>query len=334
MDLEKTKTALSDVWHIVFLVILVMFFLGVLTWSNVLPPDTIPGWRSFYDPVYLMFTGKQEMLIVFGDDGLGDPTRLQSLIRNPTVLGKTVPTKNIALINAGNLTEYDVVIVTRAKTLSTKELQYFIDYANAGGKLVWTGDAGTKLTGDDRMLSEADLDENGRAERTYGPWARRDEDTAVRFDELLGLDYLGNFCEVVSCDQAQATSQGHLVSSSPNHPLIIGLREDASLYGDFALVEEKGGIGNRRVLSLDHGSAVIQESEEANSSLPGVPSTQAQDLGKVFPIIMASGLGEKILYYAQPLEDFKSKGKNEITDVEEFRQSSIFVQRLYRTLRR
>lgn len=336
MDLEQTKTALSDVWHIALLIILVVFFLGVLTWANVLPPDAIPGWRSFYDPVYLMLTGKQEMLIVFGEDGLGDPTRLQEMIRAPSSnggLGKTVSARNISLISAANLTEYDVVIVTRAKTLSTKQLQYFIDYVNAGGKLVWTGDAGTAMAANDRMLTEADIDENGRDSIAYGPWARRNGDEAVRFDKLLGLTYLGNFCDVITCDQGNAVSQGHLISSSPNHPLIIGLREDALLYGDFAMVEEEGGIGSRRVLVLDHGSNVIKPNDAA-SPLPGIPSEENQNLGKVFPIITASGIGEKILYYGQPLEDFKSKGKNEVTGVEEFRPSTIFLQRLYRTLRR
>lgn len=334
MDLTPNKTTIKDLWHILVLVALVGLFLGVLTWTNILPSDAIPGWRDIYDPVYLAISGKQEMLIVHGNDGLGNETELARLIRDPRYVGKTVQTRHVSLLSAGNLTEYDVVIVTHAKTLSTKQLQYFIDYANAGGKLIWTGDAGTKLSAGDRELSSADLDENGSSGETFGPWARVGDGIAVRMDELLGLNYYGNFCSVTTCDQEGAVNQGQLVSSSPNHPLIFGLREDAVLYGDFAIVSELGGIGNKRVLSLDHGSNVILDNDPSTDPLPGVPSEGNENLGQVFPIIVTSGLGEKVIYYAQPLESFKSKGKNEQTGVEEFRSAVLFLERMYKTLRR
>src|SRR3989344_4056186 len=119
MDLTPNKTTIKDLWHIIVLLLLVGLFLGVLTWTNILSSDAIPGWREIYDPIYLAVSGKQEILIVHGNDGLGDEATLAQLMRDPkNGVGRTVQTRHVSLLSAGNLTEYDVVIVTHAKTLS------------------------------------------------------------------------------------------------------------------------------------------------------------------------------------------------------------------------
>lgn len=325
-DYEKTKMVIGDVWHIVMLVLLLGVALGALTWTGMIRCQQIPGWCGIYDPIYLSMSGKREILIVHGDDGIGDYLELQKRLRDPKIIGVQADLEHISRIGQGNLQNYDLVIVEHARTMSTKQMQYFIDFADSGGKLVWTGDAGTVLAPEDSMLFEDDLDENA-GHVALSPWARRQGSNTVRLDLLISAEYLGNYCENSECGR-QVPVGKMMAESTGEHQLIYGLGADQELYvsstepkADFAIVSEPESIGSKRVLTLDYGTVM--------------KTKDGKELGRYFPLIVTSGIGEKVAYYAQPPEMFLGT----IIDYENgykrtIGPTSLFIANLYKFYRK
>ena len=276
------RPLLKDAYHIALALGMVLLILGLTTWSGIISCRDIPGWCD----VYYGIKGAPRTLIVYGDAGLGDPAALATALRNPQHVAATnISQQDIDFISAGNLKQFDLVIVTRARRMSTDTLRAFMEYADAGGRLVWTGDAGTEIGEKDQYLYTDDIDANTGHE-LISPWARKDAENneQVRFDQYISTSYIGTWCVLreTSCNPEQQI--GTLVpESGADHKLIFGIKQDLRLYGDFALVEDIG-IGSTRVLSVD--TETIVRDEENN------------DLGRVFPIIVTSGIGERVVYYA------------------------------------
>lgn len=288
LDMRSTS---KDVYHVVIAIGMVLLILGLATWSGIITCRDIPGWCD----VYYAVKGPPKTLIVFGDSGLGDPDLLADALRNPDHAHATnLSRQELDFVSAGNLKQFDLVIVTRARQMSTDKLRAFMEYVDSGGRLVWTGDAGTQLTKDDQYLYLDDVDEN-EAHTIISPWARKDveKDEQVRFDQYLSAEYEGNWCMVrVTTNGGCEISQqvGNLVpESGADHKLIYGMKQGLRLYGDFALIRDIG-IGTTRVLSVDTQTIV----RDLNNT----------ELGRVFPIIVTSGVGEKIAYYAVPPENY------------------------------
>ena len=326
-DYEKTKMIMGDAWHVIMFVVLVILLLGIVTWMGFVRCNQIPGWCQVYDPLYLSLTGKREVLIVYGDDGIGNPQELQKRLRDPRIVGVIADTTHISRVGAGNLQNYDLVIVERARTMSTQQLQYFIDFVDAGGKLVWTGDAGTKMAAGDEQLFEDDLDVNAK-HTALSPWARRLGKNTVRFDTVISVAYLGNFCEMNTCGNKPTPIGNLLTESTGNHQLIYGLAANQLLYVgandqlplDFAVVKEPESIGSKRILTLDYGTVL--------------KSKEGADFGRYFPMIVTSGVGEKAAYYAQPPEMFLGTGFNYETNQTTLGQTNLFIANLYKFFRK
>lgn len=287
--MAEMRPLLKDAYHVGLALGMVLLILGLITWSGVISCRDIPGWCS----VYYTVKGPPRTLIVFGDEGLGNPQELARLLRDPRFTAATnISQQEVDYVSAGNLKQFDLVIVTRAKQMSTDKLRAFMEYVDSGGRLVWTGDAGTTLTTDDQFLYADDVDANA-AHEFISPWARKDveDNIAVRFDNYLSADYLGNYCDFRDCTIATTAQQvGDLVpESGADHRLIYGIANNLKLYGDFSIVDDIG-IGSTRVLSVDV-STMIRDLEN-------------KELGRVFPIIITSGIGEKIVYYSVPPELF------------------------------
>ncbi len=130
-----------------------------------------------------------------------------------------------------------------------------------------------------------------------GPWARRDGEYMINFDQLLGVQYLRkNYCEAVACGEGAHRAGNIETEPSGSHPLIRGISRTLPLYvfpgEDFALVETLGGGITTEVLSLNFGGKPIRESREL-----GIP-----DINRSVPLIVTAGLGERVVYYAMPPE--------------------------------
>lgn len=288
--MAEMRPVAKDLYHVGMAIVLVLAILGLLTWSGIISCRDVPGFCS----VYYAIKGPPKTLIVFGETGLGNPALLAQELRNRSGAAATnISQQDVEFVSAGNLKQFDLVVVTRARKIPTRTLKAFMEYVDGGGRLVWTGDAGIELSRDDQFLYANDVDANA-PRRLISPWARKDvtEQEAIRFDRYISVNYINNYCNVRACVGEQQV--GPLVpEAGADHKLIYGISNNLKLYGDFALVEDQG-IGSTRVLSVDTQTNLIEKNAFDNNS--------SRDIGKVFPIIVTSGIGEKITYYAIPPE--------------------------------
>ncbi len=304
-------------------VILIAVVLFILTWTGVMEcKDIHPYWCSAYDAVI----GSPRVLIVYGDSGMGDPDKLKVLLQDARYVGVgAVDAQHVDRITIGNLKKYKLVIVEHARKLSADQLLMFEDYVNKnGGRLVWIGDSGVEFgEGEVRDYSDSICERNSIGVRTVpaddfgtvredincsdtapkiadNPWFRiKDTPTSydlVNFDEFLGLKYVDNYCNQVTCPETPFSVGALEAEVTGEHPLIYGtapaLNFRITKERDFAIVKpiSDSSVGNI-VLNLNHG---------------GVGNGKTVQIPKNIPIIATSsiGLGERVAYYAYPPEWF------------------------------
>lgn len=307
LEIGKVKIALKDIARLAVLILLLVGLLLVVTWAGIVKCSAIPGWCGVYESVF----GKPKVVIVFGTDGLGDPTLLRQSLADPKLgVGVRPELVSIDFVSFGNLEKYDIVIVEHAATMTTAQMKAFIDYVvQKGGRLIWVADAGTKLGAKDKYLLKQEraggVIEPGK-EEIIGPWSRKtDTGEIVTLDELLGVNYVANYCGLKPCTEDKEPFIGTLVPTK-EHPLVYGLSPYLQMYGDFSIVKDYDT--GTRALSVDYGSNIIDESKGISE-------------GPVFPLIIQSGVGGKVVYYAVPPETF-------VKDTQKEKYYSI-VQNMY-----
>ena len=286
MDFEFVGKAIG----VVILVLVLLFF---LTWGGIVKCNQVPYWCDIYESVM----GGPRALIVYGDSGLGDPEHLKTILQDPQgVAAPAVDMLSIERLSLGNLKQYELVIVEKSRKISIDQLEMFMNYAQQGGRLIWIADAGVEK-GDDEVQNLADVNELSQFSKN--PWARaRDngEDfTPVLFDQFLGLSYIGNYCELVSCAETPFSVGVLKTEPTGNHPLIFGtspvLNFKISRSRGFSVVKQFANSSNTNiVLSAEFGG--------------NIKTKDNKDLGKSSPIIVTSGMGERVAYYAYPPEYF------------------------------
>ena len=273
------------------IIVLVVLMLFLLTWSGLVKCGSIPYWCDIYESVL----GGPRVLIVYGDEGLGDPDALKTMLLDPqSVAAKAVDMAHIDRVSLGNLKGYKLVIVDHCRKISLDQLKMFESYVTTGGgRLVWIGDAGIEK-GPDEL--ENLLDVNSLEKVADNPWVRvKETDTEYiieNFDEFLGLKYLDNFCNLTNCSDSLQTVGILKTELTGDHPLIYGLNPALSLKikkgRDFSVVRQFANMPNNNVvLTLEFDSVL------------NVKGTQ---LSKSIPMIVTSGMGERVAYYAYPPE--------------------------------
>jgi hypothetical protein len=278
------------------IIVLVIVVLFILTWAGVVKCSTLsPVWCEVYDSV----VGSPSVLIVYGDEGLGDPEKLKMYLQDPRYVGVlNVSTQEIDRVTMGNLKRYKLVIVEHSRKVSADQLLMFMEYVNKnGGRLVWIGDAGVEY-GDGEVREISDI--NTGSKIADNPWVRVKETDVdyklISFDEFLGLKYLDNYCNQKDCLDAPF-SVGSLESEpTGDHPLIFGtapvLNFKISKERNFSVVKPlANSYSSNIVLTLNFGGNI---------------KGKEYDLGKSVPIITTSsiGVGERVAYYAYPPEWF------------------------------
>lgn len=273
------------------LLVLGVIVLFLLTWSGIVRCGDIPFWCDAYEAVL----GEPRVLIAHGDTGLGEPEALRELLVSPeTSSAIAVDMLHMDTLSLGNLKRYNLVIVEKAKKMDIEQLQMFRDYVTKnGGRLVWVGDAGTKK-GEGEVIT---TDNNELNKFLDNPWARAkdegDEYSTVSFDEFLGLRFVNNYCDEFSCNggfvvgalKPEITREHHLIYGfSPS--LELEINSDRQ----FSIVKQFPNASNSTiVLNLDQMST----KQGKENSIP-----------QQIPMIATSGFGERIAYYAYPLEYF------------------------------
>ena len=267
---------------------------------------------SFYSSVgcdiyySLVAGGKPKILIVQGNEGMGDPEFLYNTLRSPRFSAR-VSIRDLDVVSLPVLLDYQLVIVEKARKMGIDEIRMFQDYAVRGGRLVWIGDAGTQgisgesdvnyfLKGNQRAASGKD--------EYLGPWARRSGDRQVSLDYTLGVQYKGNYCEIAKCVQGtEPEYTGNFDFVDREHKLVFGLGQNLPFYGDFSIVGLSGGARQNSAAYIDFGSGLIGTPPQEYFWL----KNERQNLGNEFPVVVSSGVGEKVAYYAFPPEFFVSE---------------------------
>ena len=122
MDPAEMQYMIRTGAHVIVVILLVVFLLGALTWLGVIRCGIIPGWCD----VYYGVVGAPRILIVHGNDGLGNPEALRDFLSDPRYVGAHPQVKHLNYISEENLKEYQLVIVEKARTMSTKKMQDFL----------------------------------------------------------------------------------------------------------------------------------------------------------------------------------------------------------------
>ena len=290
----KTWTAVRDLMHILMLLFLAAAFLFVLTWTNTIKCKAIPGWCD----VYYTIAGEPRVAIVFGDEGMGDPDLLQLILADPRKAGIHASLFHIDTVSPGTLKNYKLVIVEKARKISSEKIKRFMDYASTGGRLVWTGDAGTQADPEDFLYKDeasADTNEHTR----INAWARKHKGFVVNFNEFLSVDYLGNYCSVKPCSKQNVTCSGSLNFPDSRNPMTFGLISARSMCfvpgADYSLTKLVVANSSTVAATIDYQGSLIGENESYGNNAPIIVTTAKSNF-------YGSKVGETVAYYAIPPE--------------------------------
>jgi hypothetical protein len=300
----QAKTVIRIVLFIA-LVIALLFTVSFVFGCGTIP---FPGWCDLYYEVMRAETGGQpQVLILYGQSGMGNPNLLEQELTRPTGVRARVTSIEIDRATAGLLEKYDLVIVERAKEMSSQQIKMIVDYVNRGGRLIWTGDAGTrpkqkpgetKKEAEKRefLLEFEDPQGDSNSEKPVNPWARKFEGKIVRLDEILSAKYLGNYCDPrietedglkSICTGPDAPFIGNMRKIALQNKLINELRE-GKVYGDMAIVQVAAeSLTTLQIMDV-----------ETMGPVTGLGTQQS------LPLIIQSGFGGKVIYYAMPLSQF------------------------------
>lgn len=295
MDLDLIKAS-NLALRIIILLGLVFVLLFVLTWTSTIKCSAIPGWCN----IYYAIRGKPDVLIVYGESGLGDPGLLAEQFRNPNIVGVYAATRRLDSINPGNLQEYEIVIVEKARKMSSEKIKMFIDYANKGGNLVWTGDAGTEAENKNEYLKESEYTIDSNSSKIVNVWARKYEGRMVLLNKLLSANYLANYCDLRECHREEPYYVGMLEIISRENPLVYGfgnMKLHVLKDQDFTIVEPLSEGTSTTIMTIDFGSNLVEGKKNYGNHLPIIVSNAKSSLVEV-------KIGENVFYYAMPPEYF------------------------------
>lgn len=133
--------------NMVVAVFLVIGLLMVLQYFNFLYLREVPligGWlMDLYERVF----GVPKVLILHGDDSLGDWTAIRDgLSQRLIFFSEDIDVRKFGAGMGQKLSQYGLVIVEDVRRLDKDKLINLQDYVKGGGNLIWVGDAGTTGT--------------------------------------------------------------------------------------------------------------------------------------------------------------------------------------------
>lgn len=270
--------------RIVFLVVILLITLYVLIWSGTIRCRVIPGGCSIYWGIQTLVTGKNQpsILILYDpsdNNAMGNPELLKSILSDRKIIGATVNMGNINYLSPDQLENTSLVIVDKARRISTLQLLTFIDYVGQGGRLVWIGDAGIEKARDDKYF-----DGNKDFYPYNNGWVRVTENnTLLKFNEFIGVNHITNFCDIKNCGPTVMT--GKLIPQGKN-PLVFGLSPNLQIYDNYSIVriiDQKSPVP----LKIDYSTNLFDDNQN--------------NYGSVFPGIVTTN-SNRVAYYALPPE--------------------------------
>jgi len=255
--MNGARDSAKDLYHIGILVALIVVLWLVVSWFFGCGAVPVPfSCDGFWGILRFADGGKARVLIVYGDGGMGNHQLLEQTLQNPVYYAARPVSIHLDRVTIGNLRNYDLVIVEEARQMSTDELKMFMDYVSLGGRLVWTGDAGTALETGDQLLFEYERPGGSDQNAVTSPWARKSGSKVVAFDEFISVNYLGNFCELTDCGE-RLPATGLFSAPDRSHDLVRAIRPNLKMFGDFAVVEIRKDSYSNIILVTDTQSDII-----------------------------------------------------------------------------
>jgi len=282
--MEQKQSEYKWLVRLIFLIVIIMISLFVFIWTGTIRCRTIPGGCEIYWGIMTIITGRnQPSVLILSDptdkDGLGDPELLRRLLADKKGLAIHPYVADIRFLNSEQLKNVSLVIVEKARKISTMQLLTLQNYSSQGGRIVWIGDAGVVPYEKDTLYSGPGIKDANNG------WVRvTDENIIIFFNKFLGVNYVTNFCNVRP-DCTKKTFTGKLVNTSQKHPLTYGLRQNLPIYDNYSIVTLTEP--NPAPLMIEYGSNLFDEDKKS--------------YGDVFYAIVVSN-SNLVAYYAIPPE--------------------------------
>ncbi|HOW29493.1 MAG TPA: hypothetical protein PK685_02365 [archaeon] len=269
--------------RLIFLVVIIIISVFIFIWTGTIRCRSIPGGCEIYWGIMTIVTGRNQPSVLILHDptdekGLGNPELLRQLLADKKGLAIHPSIADIRYLNSEQLKDVSLIIVEKARKISTLKLLTIQNYAAQGGRIIWIGDAGIKPDDDDKLYVGPGVTD------TNNGWIRlTDENIIIYFNKFIGVNYRNNFCEIRDC--SKKTFSGKLITISQEHPLTYGLRTNLPIYDNYAIV--KLTEPNPVPLKIEYGSNLFDENKTS--------------YGDVFDAIVTSN-SNLVAYYAIPPE--------------------------------
>ncbi|HOZ35476.1 MAG TPA: hypothetical protein PLK55_00635 [archaeon] len=282
---EQKQSEYKWLVRIIFLLIIIVAALFVFIWTGTIRCRSIPGGCNVYWSVMTIVTGKQQpsVLILYDptdQKGLGNPELLKDLLTDRKGVAIHPSLADIRYLNSEQLKNVSLVVVEKARKISTLQLMTMRNYIAQGGRIVWIGDAGIEHNED-----KGDLLYVGPENEKKNGWVRlTDANMIIFFNRTLGVNYVANFCDIRDCDVGDKFT-GKLMPSSDTHPLVYGLKPNLPISDNYSIVTliEPNPVP----LKIDFGA--------------NLRDTNNNGYGDIFDAIVTSN-SNRVAYYAIPPE--------------------------------
>ncbi|MFA4946230.1 MAG: hypothetical protein WC607_01670 [Candidatus Micrarchaeia archaeon] len=275
---------LGELPHILAFILLLVVLLVVLTRFGWVHCSQVPGnWCEIYCDQILR--SHSRVILLSGDEGLGDPRALENEIRRVRPYTYLEPF-DAEYLTAGMLENADLVILERMRTVSFTQALAIRDYVQKGGAMIWIGDAATDYYVDDYELAKA----------------RAMDDEAVYAAEAGGY----NISDANYYEHALLNASGQR-----GFYFLSGV-----LASDFTAVNSTDGGAGLKIVNRNHLIAKGLSPEFgilASEYAVVAPTAQSANIiamvtadGKDYPGIIETRYGGKVIFVAFPLEQANS----------------------------
>ena len=301
----------KDLPHLIVLVALVVILLVVLTKFQWIHCSQIPGWCNAYCSV--ITRSHSRVGLVSGEDGIGDPQALYNIIqreRGYTYLEQV----GLSQLSSGSLKGYDLVILEKMKTVSSREAKAIKDYVDRGGSVLWIGDAATVQIPDQYDLLKAREANATFYDKLYRAVASKNETLEDQYakDQIKRWEDTDDYKILVRAGLQKEYDATGAVKDRPSPTPsfeklkdVLGARyvetRKLSTPVDFEVYDRNHYLtrGLKARFTADPGS--FAEVAEDASRVTKIAGLKTPD-GKTYPFILEARYTGRVVFFAYPLE--------------------------------
>ncbi len=305
MAQDATQDLLKELPHLIVLIVLVLVLLVVVTKFNWVHCSQIPGnWCDIYCNVVMR--SHSRVALLYGDDGIGDPTTLENIIRRVRPFTYLEPVR-LKDASYGMLKGYDLIILEHARSVSYKESRALREYLNTGGMMIWVGDSASRHYYD--QIDVADVIAR-TSDETFNESGFSKAELQKALDHDMTIDEIDNFTQ-------KLVEKGFFGEDARKRPSGFGPLQDVlfAKYVDVVNVTP-GKKVTMKIVNRDNmmGRGLFYEFEITPIRFADVKEnaawvdkvTQISYDGKEYAGIYETRYSGRVIYSSIPLEDLNS----------------------------